>query len=156
VSAAIAGVAGALLSVHLGSAGVQDFELLSPNGLPWLLLLVLGGVGVVSGAVMGGFTYQFIFFLSDKLSWTIPLIKKDIFTVQERVGPGLLGIGIGRQPEGVIPNVGHDVREKRAKKAAASQRAQQAGNGQAPPPDAPPPPDSETDAASAPAPTPGA
>jgi hypothetical protein len=35
-----------------------------------------------------------------------------------RIGPGLAGIGIARQPEGVIPQVGHDLREKRAAKNA--------------------------------------
>lgn len=154
ISAAIAGFAGALLSIHLGSAGIQDFELLSVNGLPWLLLLVLGGVGVVSGAVMGGFLYQFIFFLSDKITLVIPLINKDIFTIQERVGPGLLGIGIGRQPEGVIPQVGHDLREKKATKAAAKERAE-SGNGSSPPSEDAAPPSPE-EPKSAPAPTPGA
>jgi hypothetical protein len=30
-----------------------------------------------------------------------------------KIGPGLAGVGIARQPEGVIPQVGHDLREKR-------------------------------------------
>ena len=52
ISAAIAGFAGALLGVFQGTATVQDFEML--QGLAYLLLLVVGGVAVVSGAVLGG------------------------------------------------------------------------------------------------------
>jgi hypothetical protein len=44
------------------------------------------------------------------------------------VGAGLAGIGIGRQPDGVIPQVGHDFRERRAKKAAATRAAQSASD----------------------------
>ena len=53
ISAAIAGFAGALLGIFQGTATVQDFEML--QGLAYLLLLVVGGVAVVSGAVLGGF-----------------------------------------------------------------------------------------------------
>jgi ABC-type branched-subunit amino acid transport system ATPase component/ABC-type branched-subunit amino acid transport system permease subunit len=128
LSAAIAGFAGALLAIHLGSAGTRDFELLSVNGLPWLLLVVLGGVSVVSGAVLGGFLYQFIFFIADKVTLVIPLVKIDLFTINERIGPGLLGIGIGRQPEGIVPEVGHDIRERRAKADATGEPPNRSGN----------------------------
>jgi len=51
-------------------------------------------------------------------------------TLNRGVGAGLAGIGIGRQPDGVIPQVGHDVREKRRKREAA--RGPAGPNGQAP------------------------
>ena len=56
ISAGIAGFAGALLGIFQGTATVQDFEMLA--GLGYLLLLVVGGVAVVSGAVFGGFNLQ--------------------------------------------------------------------------------------------------
>src|SRR6266545_2040633 len=150
VSAAIAGFAGALLSIHLGSAGIQDFEML--QGLPFLLLLVVGGVALVSGAVFGGTLLQVIMLLSDKFTWIVPVIEKDIFTIQQNIGPGLLGIGIGRQPEGVIPQVGHDVRERKRTKEA-KRRAKQRGGPSAERPAAAP---ADQPVASSPASTPGA
>jgi hypothetical protein len=56
-------------------------------------------------------------------------------TLQRGVGAGLAGIGISRQPEGVIPQVGHDVRERRHKKEAKARREPPA----APPASAPEP-----------------
>jgi len=53
VSAAIAGFAGAIFAVAQSSAQSTDF--LAFNGLSFLLLLVVGGVAVVSGAVLGAF-----------------------------------------------------------------------------------------------------
>ena len=47
---------------HLGSAGTLDFQMLT--GLPFLLLLVVGGVAVVSGAVFGGFALQLFTWLT--------------------------------------------------------------------------------------------
>ncbi len=45
--------------------------------------------------------------------------------------PGLAGIGIGRQPSGIIPTVGQEHRDKKARK-----RAERQGQGPPPPPDA--------------------
>ena len=62
ISAAIAGFAGALLGIFQGTATVQDFEMLA--GLAYLLLLVVGGVAVVSGAVFGGLNLQLFTFIT--------------------------------------------------------------------------------------------
>jgi len=132
VSAAIAGLAGALLSVQRGAAQTSDFEMLL--GIPYLLLLVVGGVAVVSGALFGGialqsFTWLLIWFPNVNIK--IGVGEFNLFaTLNRGVGAGLAGIGIGRQPEGVIPRVGHDVRERRRKRDAA--RGPAAPNGQAP------------------------
>ena len=110
LSAAIAGFGGALLGVFQGTANVQDFQML--NGLPYLLLLVVGGVAVVSGAVMGGLLLQ-------SFTWLTQIFPNaTVFDWLERLGPGLAGIGIGRQPSGVIPTVSEDFREQRAAKRA--------------------------------------
>ena len=116
ISAAIAGFAGALLGVHLGSAGTQDFRML--NGLAYVLLVVVGGVGVVSGAFFGGM--QFVAFQTwiAQLLPSITLFGRDLFKLLPRAGPGLAGIAIGRQPEGVIPRVSHDVRARSAQRRA--------------------------------------
>jgi branched-chain amino acid transport system permease protein len=105
LSAAIAGFAGALLAVAQGSAQTTDFTAF--QGLPLLLLLVVGGVGVVSGAVLGGFLLQgFSVWLT---AW-FPNVK--VVEWWQRMGPGLAGVGIARQPEGIIPQVGQDVRDR--------------------------------------------
>jgi branched-chain amino acid transport system permease protein len=105
LSAAVAGLGGALLGMQRGSAGTADFQMI--NGLPWLLLLVVGGVAVVSGAVFGGFALQ-------SFAWlTILFPSSTFFAWWQRLGPGLAGIGIGRRPDGVIPHVGEELRDKR-------------------------------------------
>jgi branched-subunit amino acid ABC-type transport system permease component len=57
LAAAMAGFAGALLGMHRGGAATQDFQLLSPLAIPIVLLIVVGGVETVSGALIGGLTY---------------------------------------------------------------------------------------------------
>ena len=142
LSAAVAGFAGALLGILQGTATVQDFEML--QGLGWLLLLVVGGVAVVSGAVLGG-----IFLTS--FSWIAAQFPGNSYLDWwQRLGPGLAGIGIGRQPSGIIPTVGQEQRDKKARKVAAQQQSQLPS---------PPPADGATVAADAPqasVPAPGA
>jgi branched-chain amino acid transport system permease protein len=52
LAAAMAGLAGGLLGMYRGTVGTMDFPMLV--GIPFLLLLVVGGVGTVSGALIGG------------------------------------------------------------------------------------------------------
>jgi branched-chain amino acid transport system permease protein len=116
LSAAIAGFAGGLTAMHLGSASTTDFEMLA--GLQYVLLLVVGGVAVVSGAVLGGFFLQ-------SFTWvTVIFPGSKVLEIWKNVGPGLAGIGIGRQPDGIIPTVGHDWRERqrRSREKAAANR----------------------------------
>jgi branched-chain amino acid transport system permease protein len=121
ISAAIAGFAGALLGIFQGTATVQDFQML--QGLAFLLLLVVGGIAVVSGAVLGGF------FLSS-FTWLSQQFPGNTFLMWwSRLGPGLAGIGIGRQPSGIIPTVGEDLRAQNARK-----RAEREARGVPPPP----------------------
>ncbi|HZP30918.1 MAG TPA: branched-chain amino acid ABC transporter permease, partial [Acidimicrobiia bacterium] len=141
LSAAIAGFGGALLGVFQGTASVQDFQMLS--GLPYLLLLVVGGVAVVSGAVMGGLLLQSFTWLTE----IFPGVT--LLTYFQRIGPGLAGVGIGRQPSGVIPSVGDDVRSKNARKR--QEAAAKAMGKPLPPPGTPPPPEvAEAEPATAP------
>jgi branched-chain amino acid transport system permease protein len=118
VSAGIAGLGGALFGIHSGNVETGTFHLLSgldSAGLGLLLLMVVGGVGVVSGAVFGATVLQ----IFTKFLPTVWFPNAKVIQWWSKLGPGLAGIGIARQPEGVIPQVGHDLREKRRLKAAA-------------------------------------
>ncbi len=115
ISAAIAGLAGAFFGSLLGSAEPANFQVL--NGLGYLLLLVVGGVAVVSGALLGGIFLQ-------GFTWLTVLFPNNNFlSWWAAVGPGLSGIGIGRQPAGVIPTVGEEQREKKARKVGRAAKA---------------------------------
>ncbi len=93
-SAAIAGLAGGLFAVYYGSVGTQDFTLVT--GLPYLLLLVVGGVSAVGGAVFGGIALV-------SFSWLATAFPSSEFLNWfQKVGPGLAGIGIGQNPEGAF------------------------------------------------------
>jgi branched-chain amino acid transport system permease protein len=138
LSAAIAGFGGALLGIFQGTASTQDFQMLS--GIPYLLLLVVGGVAVVSGAVMGGLLLQ-------SFTWLTEIFPAaTFFTYLQRIGPGLAGIGIGRQPNGVIPTVGEEMRDKNARKRQIA-AAQAMGKPIPPPPGTPPPARAEAEPA---------
>jgi branched-chain amino acid transport system permease protein len=52
ISAAIAGLGGALLAMQAGSANAQDYQF--ANGLPIFLLLAAGGAGFLSGGLFAG------------------------------------------------------------------------------------------------------
>ncbi|MFM8304651.1 MAG: ABC transporter permease [Actinomycetota bacterium] len=111
LSAAIAGFAGALNGAYLGSASTPDFAML--NGLPILLLAVVGGVSIVSGVVFGAFALQ-------SFAWLVELFParsfptlNDLLVYWQRIGPGLAGIGIGRSPDGAVVEIGAAVRGER-------------------------------------------
>jgi branched-chain amino acid transport system permease protein len=106
IAAAIAGFSGGLLAMYQNSASTANFEMLL--GLQYVILAVLGGIAVVSGALLGGILLQ-------SFNWLVlafPTVEP--LKWWQRIGPGLAGIGIGRSPEGIIPTVGHDLRAKRA------------------------------------------
>jgi len=124
LSAAIAGFAGVIAGVHYGNVQSTNFAML--EGLPYLLLAVVGGVAVVSGAVFGASVLQvFTVFIPNVWLPNVNVnifgwLKFNLFQLWGRLAPGLAGIGIARQPEGVIPQVGHDVRERRRQRAAGA------------------------------------
>jgi ABC-type branched-subunit amino acid transport system ATPase component/branched-subunit amino acid ABC-type transport system permease component len=92
-SAAIAGLAGGLFAVYYSSVGTSDFQLVV--GLPYVLLLVVGGASVVGGTIIGGI-------LLVQFGWLNQAFPDNTFlTWFANLGPGLLGIGIGQHPEGV-------------------------------------------------------
>ncbi len=93
-SSAIAGLAGGLYGIFYGSVGTTDFQV--TVGLPLLLLLVVGGVATVAGTVFGGLGLT-------TFSWlTASFPSSTLLLWFQELGPGLAGIGIGRQPDGAV------------------------------------------------------
>jgi branched-chain amino acid transport system permease protein len=91
-SAAIAGLAGGLFAIYYSSVGTSDFQL--TVGLPYLLLLVVGGLSTVGGTVIGGLALV-------QFAWLNQAFPGNTFlTWFQNLGPGLIGIAIGRSPEG--------------------------------------------------------
>lgn len=93
LAAAIAGLGGALYGMQLGTVAPARYDLLT--GLPIFILVVVGGAGLVGGALFAGVS---LFGLIPLTSGFGPLFAK-INTVT----PGLTGIGLGRNPSGVVP-----------------------------------------------------
>jgi sulfate-transporting ATPase len=91
-SAAIAGLAGGLFAVYYSSVGTSDFQL--TVGLPYLLLLVVGGMTTVGGTIIGAIGLV-------QFAWFNQAFPDNTFlTWFSNLGPGLIGIGVGRNPEG--------------------------------------------------------
>jgi len=109
LSAAIAGVGGALMSAQLGSVNIDRFDIFISISL--LMLTVVGGIGYVSGALFGGILLGVAFGgLSDtfvKLGTDHASLDglfeflKDFVTVL----PATIGITMGKNPSGVV----HDI-----------------------------------------------
>jgi branched-chain amino acid transport system permease protein len=97
LSAAMAGFAGALLGMQRGTAGTSDFTML--QGLPILLLVVVGGVATVTGALIGGFSTILFIILKDTFDWTW-------LQSAERLGPALLALNIATNPNGASVGLG--------------------------------------------------
>jgi hypothetical protein len=69
----MAGFAGALLGGQRGTAATQDFALLGLLAIPIVLLVVVGGVETVSGALIGGFLFILFPVIQDNFdfSWLL-------------------------------------------------------------------------------------
>ncbi|HEU5151748.1 MAG TPA: ABC transporter permease [Iamia sp.] len=93
LSAGIAGLGGALYGMQLGTVAPERFNLIT--GLPLFMLVVVGGAGLVGASLFAGFSLYGLIPLTSALG---PLVAK-INTVT----PGLTGIGLGRNPSGVLP-----------------------------------------------------
>jgi branched-chain amino acid transport system permease protein len=67
-SAALAGFGGALLGMQRQTATNTDFQLLGTLGLPIVLLVVVGGVACVSGALFGGLAYILFLIIKESVN----------------------------------------------------------------------------------------
>jgi branched-chain amino acid transport system permease protein len=97
LSAAMAGFGGALLGMQRGTAGTQDFTMLI--GLPIVLLVVVGGVATVAGALIGGFSFILFRVISD--TFDSALLRS-----LELIGPGFLALNIATNPNGAAVILG--------------------------------------------------
>ncbi len=104
LSAAIAGLGGALYGGWRGQVGVEQFALLQGAlpGLPLVLLTVVGGIAAVAGALFGGMMLAVAPLIGE---YYPPL--NDLMTLL----PGLAGIGLANNPNGAIAQVAEGVRE---------------------------------------------
>ena len=93
LSAGIAGLGGALYGMQLGSVAPDRFNLLA--GLPIFVLVVVGGAGLVGGALFAGVSLYGLIPLTSALGPTVEKINT--------ITPGATGIGLGRNPSGVVP-----------------------------------------------------
>ncbi|HEX2577679.1 MAG TPA: ABC transporter permease [Aquihabitans sp.] len=103
LSAGIAGLGGALYGMQLGTVSPERFNLIT--GLPLFMLVVVGGAGLVGGALFAGIGLYGLIPLTSSLG---PVVAKI-----NAVSPGLTGIGLGRNPSGVIPLMREGVRPLR-------------------------------------------
>lgn len=94
VSAGMAGVGGALLAGLLVSVNPSTFGFF--ESLPVLMMTVVGGVGAVTGALFGGMALASLTFLTR----IAPFLDGVVLLL-----PGLAGIGLARDPRGVIARV---------------------------------------------------
>ena len=103
LSAAIAGAGGALAG---RTFIVDDFSL--PSSLPITMLAVVGGIGSVAGAFIGGillgaFPIGATFFAANAIGIFrfVSLPMTDLLTFT----PGLMGVSLGREPDGAAPQI---------------------------------------------------
>jgi branched-chain amino acid transport system permease protein len=95
LSAGIAGVGGALLAGLSTQVAPDQFSFF--QSLPLLLLMMAGGVGMVSGAFFGALALGLFSTLGTMSS---------LFSRGSSLLPGLVGIGLGSQPNGVASDIG--------------------------------------------------
>ena len=109
LSAAIAGVGGALMTSQLGSTNLDRYDIFLSLSL--LMLTVVGGIGYVSGALFGGILFGVAFVALqntfDKLGVDFP-DAEGFFEFLARfttVLPALMGVSIGRNPTGAVEQI---------------------------------------------------
>ena len=109
LSAAIAGVGGALMSAQLGSVNLDRFNIFLSLSL--LMLTVVCGIGYVSGALFGGLLAAVAF---TALQSTFTKLGSDQASMEglyhflasfTLVLPALIGVSMGRNPTGVIDDL---------------------------------------------------
>ncbi len=115
LSAAIAGIGGFLLAGWKGTVGKDDFSLLNGtlSALPLLLLAVVGGITVVSGAMIGAL-----------LLVAMPVVANDYPSLRNVMIllPGLVGVTLARNPDGIASDVRSAIRDARARVVARKAR----------------------------------
>jgi branched-chain amino acid transport system permease protein len=104
LSAAIAGLGGALYGAQLGSVSSTTFQFL--QSLPVVLLAVIGGIGAAGGALFGAGAYALTFLILPDLAPSLaPWFA---------LGPALAGISLGKNPNGAVNETARNLRARRA------------------------------------------
>jgi branched-subunit amino acid ABC-type transport system permease component len=109
LSAAIAGVGGALMTAQLGSANLDRYDIFLSLSL--LMLTVVGGIGYVSGALFGGILFAVAFVAMqntfDKLGVDYPDSAGffEFLAQLTTVLPALMGVSMGRNPTGAVERI---------------------------------------------------
>jgi len=99
LSAGIAGLGGAVYATQLNSINPTRFDVVI--GLPIFMLVVVGGAGLVGGALFAGAS----------LNGLLPLVATLGNTAARwsTMAPGLVGIGLGRNPSGAVQDMSEGV-----------------------------------------------
>ncbi len=102
LAAAIAGIGGFLLAGWKGTVGKDDFSLLTGtlSALPVLLLVVVGGINSVSGAMIGAL----LLVAMPQVGADYPSLGNVMILL-----PGLVGITLARNPDGIARDVRRDL-----------------------------------------------
>jgi hypothetical protein len=123
LSAAIAGVGGALMTSQIGSANLDRFDIFL--SLQLLMLCVVAGIGYVSGALAGGLLFGVLFVALQNTFDKLGVDYPDLDGMFEFLGnfttvlPALLGISIGRDPSGFVERILTDLEPLRKARSAA-------------------------------------
>lgn len=117
LSAAIAGLGGALMGGWRGKVGTEQFALLQGAlpGLPLLLMAVVGGIASVAGVFVGAM----LFTVMPLIGVTYPVVQNLMLVL-----PGVAGISLAQNPDGIISQV---VEGWRAAQARREGRKREAG-----------------------------
>jgi branched-chain amino acid transport system permease protein len=115
LAAAMAGVGGYLLAGWKGTVGKDDFSLLTGtlSALPLLLLAVVGGIAVVSGAMIGAL----LLVAMPQVAAEYPSLKNLMILL-----PGLVGISLARNPDGLVSDLRNAFGEVQMRVAAMRAR----------------------------------
>ena len=121
LSAAIAGVGGAMLAGWRGKAGTEQFALLQGSlpGLPLVLMAVVGGIAAVAGVLLGAMLLA----VFPQIGTAFPSLANLMAIL-----PGLAGISLASNPDGAIAQATTQVRAKLAARRDPSQRPETAGS----------------------------
>jgi ABC-type branched-subunit amino acid transport system permease subunit len=109
LSAAIAGVGGALMTAQIGSANLDRFDIFLSLSL--LMLTVVGGIGYVSGALFGGIAAGVLFVALQNTFDKLGADHADLEGLFEFLAnltlvlPALMGVSIGRNPTGAVERI---------------------------------------------------
>ncbi len=107
MSAAIAGLGGCLLAQQSGAVTADRFNLF--QSLSMFMLVVVAGVGYVGGGLAGGLLYGSVFFVIQSIFTKLQIDHATFHGIfhwlgdaVSRIGPALVGVGLGRNPTGFV------------------------------------------------------